>query len=310
MGSFWTSVQPKVPGMWVTLDVGRPYKVGMVRLWNRGQHHGNYAMDVRVETSLDGKAWHEVVTRSQMDYMYWSGPRVYGWEWGYRWESRFAATEARFIRITQYEDHPRFPWFIAEAYVYEDLGERAPDHAGEREVLRRIQELGLDRVYADRWMSAKISEASQERIETVTPFAVAISAFYVRLKSRVIQWSDRSGFVLEDSDADEFERLLREEGVHHLSREDFGRWVLFYLEEPGGSSDALEADPGWWWNGLGAVKTDPRGKSRYLAALAQRAYGEGHFDRAGRAVQGSRGRRPIEPSSTKAAHTDAGPAWP
>jgi hypothetical protein len=282
MGSLWTSVQPKGPGMWVTLDLGRPYKVGMVRLWNPGQHHGNYALDVRVETSGDGRAWQEVVTRSQMDYLYWSGPRVYAWEWGYRWEARFATTETQFIRITQYEDDPRLPWIIAEAYVYEDLGARAPGGTGEREVLQRIQELGLNRVYADRWMSAKISEASQERIETVTPFTVPIPEFYVRLRSRVIQWSDRTGFVLEDSDAGEFERLLGEEGVHHLSREDFGRWVLFYPKEPGRSVDALEGDPGWWWIGLGAVKikTEPREKSRYLAALGRRAYGDGRVDRA------------------------------
>ena len=44
----------------------------------------------------------------------------------------------------------------------------------------------------------------------------------MRLKSRVIRWDARTGFVLEDSDADEFERLFREEGVHRLSREDFG----------------------------------------------------------------------------------------
>ena len=282
MGSLWTSVQPKGPGMWVTLDVGRPYKVGMVRLWNPGQHHGNYAMDVRVETSLDGTTWHEAVKRTQMDYFYWSGPRVYGWEWGYRWEARFVATEAQFIRITQYEDDHRFPWFIAEAYVYEDLGVRAPDDTGEREVLQRIHELGLNRVYSDRWMSARISEASQERIETVPPFTVSIAEFYVRLRSRVIQWSDRTGFVLEDSDADEFERLLREEDVHHLSREDFGRWVLFYVKEPGGSLGTLQGDPGWWWIGLGAVrtKTSPREKSRYLATLGRRAYGDGRVDRA------------------------------
>jgi hypothetical protein len=275
--SVWTSLQPKRPGMWVEFDLGRPFNVGMIRLWNRGEHHGNYPMDARVETSVDGKAWHEAVKRSSIDYFYWSGPRVYAWEWGYRWETRFPPTEARLIRITQYEDNPRSPWMMAEAYVYEDVGVRAPGHTGEQDVLRRVRELGLERVYADRWMSARIAESSQGRIETVTPFAVAIPEFYVRLKSRVIQWSDKTGFVLEDSDADEWERLLREEDVHHLSREDLGRWVLFYPKAPGASVDGLPGDPGWWWMGLGAVKTDSKGKSRYLAALGQRAYRAGDF---------------------------------
>ena len=262
MGSLWTSVQPKSPGMWVTLDLGRPYAVGMVRLWNPGQHHGNYAMDLRVETSVDGRTWHEAVERSPMDYLYWSGPRVYGWEWGYRWEARFAAIEAQFMRITQYEKSSIHPWIVAEAYVYEDVGVRVPDDGDEGDVLKRIQERGLTRVYADRWMSARIAEALGRRVTTISPFTVAVAEFSVRLKSRVIRWGARTGFVLEDSDADEFERLVREEGVHRLSREDFGRWVLFSVQqqEPGGSRDTRRRGPRWWWTGLGAVKTDPGGE--------------------------------------------------
>ena len=134
--------------------------VGMVRLWNRGEDHGTYAMDIRVETSVDGRAWHEAVPRSPMELLYWSGPRLYPWEWGYRWETRFPPVDARFVRITQHEQDPRFPWVIAEAYVYEDLGPGAGADAGEQDVLRRIRDLGLGRVYADRWMSAGIAESS------------------------------------------------------------------------------------------------------------------------------------------------------
>jgi hypothetical protein len=129
-------------------------------------------------------------------------------------------------------------------------------------------------------MSARIAEASQERIRTVAPFTVAISAFYARLESRVIQWSGRTGFVLEDADADEFERLIGDEGVHRLSREDFGRWVLFTLEAPAAALDGLPGDPGWWWTGLGAVKTGSKAKSRYLAVLAREAYRRGDVARA------------------------------
>ena len=138
---------------------------------------------------------------------------MYPWEWGYRWEARFAPVLARRIRISQHEDGRRYPWKIAEAYVYEDLGARPPGHPGETDVLGRVAELGLDRVYADRWMSARISESSQGRVETITPFTAAFPAFYVRLQSRVIRWGERTGFVLEDGDADEFERQIRDEGV-------------------------------------------------------------------------------------------------
>src|SRR5262249_45054777 len=159
----------------------------MVRLWNQGQDHGEYALDVRVETSVDGRAWHEAIPRSRMGYFYGSGPRVYPWEWGYRWEARFAPIDARYVRITQYEDAPGAPWTIAEAYVYEDLGARVDARAGEEDILRRIRESGLNRVYADRWMSAQVSGASHGAVETVTPFTFAEEVFYSRLKSRVVR---------------------------------------------------------------------------------------------------------------------------
>src|SRR5262249_16281685 len=106
-------------------------------------------------------------------------------------------------------------------------------------------------------------------------FTVAIPAFYVRLKSRVIQWSDRTGFVLADSDADEFERLMREENVHRLARENFGQWVLFHPDAPSASIGGLPGDPRSSWMGLGAVRREYKEKSRYLGALGQRAYGAG-----------------------------------
>ena len=96
----------------------------------------------------------------------------------------------------------------------------------------------------------------------------------------MIRWGERTGFVLEEGDADEFERQIRDEGVHRLVREDFGRWVLFHAGGSSAAAAALEDDPGWWWMGLGAVRTDPRGKSRYLARLGQTAYGDGRFDQA------------------------------
>ena len=132
MDSAWESVQPRTPGMWVELDLGTPVNVGMVRLWNRGQDHGHYAMELRVETSLDGTAWRDAVPRSAVDYYYTSGPRVYPWEWGYRWEARFAPVRARRIRISQHEDGGRYPWKIAEAYVYEDWGAAPRAHGRDR----------------------------------------------------------------------------------------------------------------------------------------------------------------------------------
>src|SRR5262249_7461612 len=53
------------------------------------------------------------------------------------------------------------------------------------------------------------------------------------------------------------------------------QWVLFHPDAPSASIGGLPGDPGWWWMGLGAVRRESKEKSRYLAALGQRAYGAG-----------------------------------
>jgi hypothetical protein len=154
-------------------------------------------------------------------------------------------------------------------------------------VLARIRALGLDRVYADRWMSARIRASSPGQVETITPFTVAIAEFAVRVRSRVVRWTDRTGFVLEDADADEFQRAIAAEGVHRLAREDFGRWVLFRPDPIPGDPDTPPGDPGWWWNGLGVVAVERREKSRYLTAMAERALVGGRIDAALRFARGA-----------------------
>ena len=126
MESLWTSVEPRKPGMWVELDLGQPVHGG----------HGPSLEPGRGPWQLrDGHPGRDERGRTRVargrpavadGLLYWSGPRVYPWEWGYRWETRFPPVDARFVRITQYEQDPRFPWVIAEAYVYEDLGTRGP----------------------------------------------------------------------------------------------------------------------------------------------------------------------------------------
>ena len=177
--------------MWVQFDLGRPYNVGMVRLWNKGQHQRSYAMDLRIDTSMDGRAWHEALPQSKPGLFYWSGPRVYPWEWGYRWEARFAPAEARFVRITQYEDEPHFHWMIAEAYLYEDLGPRALARAGEE------RPPAHSRVRAEACLRRPVDERASvgvvaRAVETVIPFTFVEEVFYPRVKTRVVRWSRNS----------------------------------------------------------------------------------------------------------------------
>ena len=88
MESSWTSVELRKPGMWVQLDLGQP----STWAWSVSGT-GTRTMALRDGHSCRDERGRTRVARSRravaVELLYWSGPRVYPWEWGYRWEARF-----------------------------------------------------------------------------------------------------------------------------------------------------------------------------------------------------------------------------
>jgi len=286
MDSIWSSVLPKTKGMWIEFDLGSVRNVGLVRLWNQGLHHANYAQEVSVEVSGDGQQWQTAIPRSEGDLYYWSGPRIYFWEWGFRMELRFGPVAARYIRIRQYANSSATPWLISEAFLYEDTGERQDTERAQEDLVRRVLELHLTRVYADRWISAKVREAGAPGITTVEPFTIGIWEFYNRLKSRVVQWDKATGFVLDEPDAGSFAKVLAAEDIE-MAKEVHGRWTLFYFQRWEEREEDLKGDPGWWWMGLGMIGTNNGPRSDYFKALGDKRLKQGqpemaaaYFDKA------------------------------
>jgi tetratricopeptide (TPR) repeat protein len=270
----WNSGKPRSNGMWVKFDLGKIVTLGMVRLWSRPIHFNNYAMDASIDVSLDGQNWISVLPRTKSDYYYWSGPRIYYWELSYRWEARFPPTQARYVRIHQYEDELLHSWIIGEAYFYEDLGKRVLRHEGEEALLKAVMDLNLERVYSDRWMNAKLREKSDGRIETYHPVTRSASPI-----SRVVQWGPKVGFILEDSDADQFEAMMKDEKIH-LIRKKFGRWELFYFLSWGEREEALKQDRSHLWIGTGVVCGNPRLRTQHLERLGEKSQSAGQFKKA------------------------------
>jgi hypothetical protein len=279
LDTFWTNEAPMSGSMWIEFDLGKIYSLGMIRLWNRGFDHPSFAFDVSVEASSNGQEWHEVLPRNCSDFYYWSGPRIYYWEYGYRWELRFDPMNARYLRIKAYDISNRYEWKINEAYVYKIVREKALGAEGEKEILRAVSALHLEKIYADRWMSAKVREMSRGAIETIEPFTKHNPFYASHMKSRMIEWAPKVGFILENADADAFESQMKKEGIA-LTRKDFKRWVLFYFSNWGLKEKVLKGDPGWWWMGLGSVKFNHKRKSEYLGILGEKCKKEGKLEEA------------------------------
>ncbi len=268
METAWTSGDLKRFGMWVQFDLGKNYSLGMLRLWNKGWYHAGYPNISLTEVSQDGKVWKEVSPKIEGGFFYWSGPRIYPWEWGYRWEVRFGPVEARYIRVKQLEDSKRSEWIITEAYLYEQISSFSLGRQGEDAMLNKIKALGLERVYADRWISAQIRKRFSDTISTIEPFVSASRKKKAYFKSRVVEWEPKIGFVLEKDNANLFQEMMRKEG-RFLKREDFERWVLFYFDSWAEKEEEIRNDPGWWWMGLGVVKINTKKRSEYFRSLAQ-----------------------------------------
>jgi hypothetical protein len=240
--------------MWLKIDLGKPYSLGMVRLVNPGDQHGNYSLALQVETSLDGLHWDMIIPETRMDFYYWDGPRIYFWELNYHWACRVGPLKARYVKITNKEAEERFPWKVGELYVYEDQGEQDADPPDTRFMVEKINRLGLKKVYAGRWLSAKIKEATQGRTKTVQTFTYP--SFDRWPQSRVVTFGPGTGFLVERQDQPGFEELLAAENIRPV-QETLGRWNLYYFREWGQKEKQLETHRGFWWTGFGILKVGP-----------------------------------------------------
>ncbi|MGA3085036.1 MAG: discoidin domain-containing protein [Thermodesulfobacteriota bacterium] len=251
----WSSGRPKSPDMWLKIDLGKIHSLGMIRLFNHGSQHAHYAYHIEMEASLDGLSWKKIIPDTQMNLYYWDGPRIYCWELNYRWECRFGPLKARFLLIRNKEQSDRYPWKIGELYVFDDQGELTTDSFDYKSIVERIQGLGLQKIYAGRWLSAKIRETTKGGIQTVQTFTEA--SFARRWpRSRVIEFGPRTGFIVDRQDQSGFEEMLNQAGIK-LAWEPFGRWNLYYFKEWGLKQKYLENHRGFWWTGFGILRVGP-----------------------------------------------------
>ncbi len=272
----WRSAEGKTEGMWLQYDLGKERTMGMIRLLNQKEDTRTYALDTTIKVSLDGKIWQEVIPHTNGDFYYWSGPRIYFWGWEYRWEARFGPIQARFVRIKQFENS-NSKWKVAEAYFYEDIGERkATDAQDESNIVKRIKILQLKYVYANRWMSAKVREGTAGQIQTIKPT-------YVRKQKdshsqdQIIKWNPLIGFICEDADADTFQKDVSI--WTNLKREDYGRWTLFYSDALSEPKENLD-DFCLWWTGMGIINLDKKFNSEQLRHFGEKSLMEGKLNEA------------------------------
>jgi Dolichyl-phosphate-mannose-protein mannosyltransferase/F5/8 type C domain len=116
----WTT--QKRDGGWYRLDLGRPYTLAQLSLL-AAPDPANTPVGLRVETSLDGRAWAPVVDLpiAVSGVHWWKGhPRV---DESGRVQIRLQPRLVRYVRLTNVGDGPRgSEWSIGELFAYEAAG--------------------------------------------------------------------------------------------------------------------------------------------------------------------------------------------
>jgi hypothetical protein len=115
----WTTVgvTPQVPGLQVTIDLGRQAEVDALELDLGGPSH-DYPRGVALHASPDGEQWEEVpVTVQSVGPLYWLGTHAARGRVERVW-LRFAPRPVRALRVVQTGADPIYAWSIHELHLY------------------------------------------------------------------------------------------------------------------------------------------------------------------------------------------------
>jgi hypothetical protein len=173
--SAWDSGRPRQDGMWFQVDLGGVFDVSMVAWLPRG--YQEVPLGFRLETSLDGAHW--TVAGEVPTYygpLYWSGGHPMGRVRAGRVEVRFASRPTSHLRLTHLGGDRRFHWTIRELWVYEGWTAIPPTPESIAPVLEALQAAGVQRVYADHGVGARLAEASGGAL-AILPANVAVDLY-------------------------------------------------------------------------------------------------------------------------------------
>jgi hypothetical protein len=268
--NYWVSKGGRKSGMNFTLDLGNVYTVCKIDIFG-GHRYLNDPIECLIQTSNDGIAWSEAERITDIQPLFWSGPRPYWRLVDGRLEWFLKPVSTRFIRFVQIGDDKENPWIIDEIFVYEYIGEqdyKAEDYIKEaEEIIKFLLENNINFAYADFWLSAYIREKTREQIKTLFAYNSYLSLY--KDLSREILFNKNICLIVCKADAIELELILKEfeipfnktEFIYHNC------YSFQFLEKKYESIHSLA------WNGISAVKHSLGKYSEWLC-------GEGKYGKA------------------------------
>ncbi len=244
---------------WIEIEWPHRVPVHAVRLLSEADEYGH---DLRVEWRLDDGQWAMAPDVARFSGYFWSGPRPYLRGGLYRQEFRFGPFETTAIRLHINQEDSLLPCSFAELRMFAAVDAVATNSA--ELVMDSIETLGLDAVYADRWMA--------NRIHTVFDGRVASSANWRVFAppgqplSSNMRWTAKTGVVASRAMAATCRRTFADAGFS-IAERDFGDQVLFYFSATDWQ-DMYALNTHLEWTGLGCLKRTGRAWAMYQSERA------------------------------------------
>lgn len=161
----WEFAAQQRPGRFLTLDLGRPCRIGQVELVPL--EFDSRPRSLALEVSADGRRWDRVVAIPRCDVQpaFISGPHPFLKEINTYHQLRFRPRPVRYLRFYLLAED-KHPLAFDEVFVYEDLGPGRTDWdavlAPARELAGR---LGPSRILAPAYLSAQLHQVLRGRPE-------------------------------------------------------------------------------------------------------------------------------------------------
>lgn len=201
-----------------------------------------------------------LIPQNATPHLFWSGPRLF-------WQGRFFRVECRWppVAVTKlriYLSESRsFTWKLSELQVFRHASR--PNQVSEKEalpdLLKILQERGIESLYADRWVANAVHRETAGRIKTEREFGpddLLKKGKIDTLKINRLIFKQHTGLLALTQDAPLCRRVLAARGVD-MRETETGPWTLFDFTKDQWSADA--EDVGLYWAGFGCLLTDDLG---------------------------------------------------
>lgn len=192
------------------LDLGRSHKIYKLVFFNLAARVSDFPSIYKIRVSNDGALWNTVKIGKIPQPFFWSGPRIYWDYYNGRIEINFNPVKARYIKIEGF-CHDKNTWAINELFVYEYKGKKeckVRDYAKQaKKVYDFLRNNGIQFVYADFWLSAKIMNWSGGEIDTLR----VLNELYPKREhtSRLMELNKDTAVVVNKGEEEEVERVLK-----------------------------------------------------------------------------------------------------